>query len=296
MAIPSDEETLRGWLYLPADLQPGQRLPGIVTANALTGVKEINLPTYAERFAAAGFATVIFDYRDWGDSSGEPRFHVAPMEFRRDISAALSFLAAQPEVDPNRIGGWGISMGGQHMLFQATWEPRFKAVVATATGVNNPSDTPPLSPEAAKARYDEIVAAASAERQGRASADIRVLEAWCPAPRDGCVLPVKEAYDFYEHARQTIAPGFENKLTSTSFQNLLADDSTFAIQHATAPILIVHPDRDVVAVENVLFYFKRAPEPERLVIPGGLHMSTYVGGANVEMAAAEAIAWFTRYL
>jgi fermentation-respiration switch protein FrsA (DUF1100 family) len=140
------------------------------------------------------------------------------------------------------------------------------------------------------------VAAARAERDGRATADIRVLEAWCPAPRDGCVLPVKEAYDFYEEARQTFAPTFENKLTSTSFQSMLADDSTFAIQHATAPILIVQPDRDVVPVENVLFYFKRAPEPKRLVIPGGLHTSTYVNGSNVAMAAAEAIAWFRRYL
>jgi fermentation-respiration switch protein FrsA (DUF1100 family) len=295
-AFPSDGETLRGWLYLPAGLQPGQRVPGIVTANALTGVKEINLPTYAERFAASGFATVIFDYRYWGESSGEPRYHIAPMEFRTDISAALTFLADQPEVDPDRVGGWGISMGGQHMLFQATWEPRFRAVVATATGVNNPSDMPPLSPDAARARYDELMAAARAERDGRATADIRVLEAWCPAPRDGCVLPVKEAYDFYEDARQTFAPTFENKLTSTSFQNLLADDSTFAIQHATAPILIVHPDRDVVSVDNVLFYFKRAPEPKRLVIPGGLHTSTYVNGSNVDMAAAEAIAWFRRYL
>ena len=120
VTIPSDSETLQGWLYLPSSYQPGTKLPGIVTANALTGIKEINLVQYAERFAAAGFATLVFDYRYWGESSGEPRFHVAPMEFRADIRAALDFLAARPEVDANRIGGWGISMGGQNMLFLAT--------------------------------------------------------------------------------------------------------------------------------------------------------------------------------
>jgi hypothetical protein len=67
----------------------------IQTPNALSGIKEINLPKYAERFAEAGFATVIFDYRYWGESSGKPRFYVAPMEFRTDISAALTFLARQ---------------------------------------------------------------------------------------------------------------------------------------------------------------------------------------------------------
>jgi uncharacterized protein len=296
VAIPSDGEILRGWLYLPSSYQSGTKLPGIVTANALSAIKEINLPQYAERFAAAGFATLVFDYRYWGESTGEPRFHVAPMEFRADIRAALSFLAARPEVDAERIGGWGISMGGQHMLFLATWEPRFKAIVGTAIGIEPPVEGPPLSAEAAKAKYDELAAAARAERAGRAAAGIKTLLAWCPQPQEGCVLPVKEAYDWYENARQTFAPTFENKMTSTSMQNMIADSSAFAVHLAHVPILIIQPDRDVVPVESVLFYFKRAPEPKRLIIPGGLHTSTYVGGENFDLAASEAIAWFKRYL
>lgn len=296
VTFPSDNETLRGWLYLPSSYQTGTKLPGIVTANALTGVKEINLVQYAERFAAAGFATLVFDYRYWGESSGEPRFHVAPMEFRADIRAGLDFLAARPEVDANRIGGWGISMGGQNMLFLATWEPRFKAIVATATGIESPVDGPPLSQEAVKAKYDELVAASENERAGRRAAGITTLRAWCPEPKDNCALPVKEAFDWYEQARGTFAPMFKNKLSSTSFQNMVADSSAFALHLARVPILIVQPDRDVVAVESVLFYFKRAPEPKRLIIPGGLHTSTYVGGENFDLAASEAIAWFKRYL
>ncbi len=296
VSFPSEGETLRGWLYFPSDLKQGRKLPAIVTANALSGIKEINLPQYALRFAAAGFVTVIFDYRYWGESSGEPRFHVAPVEFRTDVSAALTFLAKQPQVDPNRIGGWGISMGGQHMLFLATWEPRFKAIVATSTGISNPTQEAPLSPEAAKAKYDRMADAAKTEREGRARAGIKTLQAWCPQPQEGCLLPVEEAYNWYENARRTFAPAWENKMTSTSFQNLAADDPVFAIHLAKAPILIVHPDRDVVSVDNVLFYFKRAPLPKRLVIPGGLHTSTYVNGSNMEMAAFEAITWFKQYL
>ena len=110
------------------------------------------------------------------------------------------------------------------------------------------------------------------------------------------MLPVKEAFDWYEQARASFAPMFENKLTSTSFQNMLADSSAFALHLARVPILIVQPDRDVVPVESVLFYFKRAPEPKRLIIPGGLHTSTYVGGENFDLAASEAIAWFRSYL
>jgi fermentation-respiration switch protein FrsA (DUF1100 family) len=296
VSISSDGETLRGWIYLPRGSRPGSRLPGIVTANALTGIKEINLPEYAARFAEAGFAALIFDYRYWGESSGEPRYHVSPMEHRADVSNALTFLAAQPEVDPARIGGWGISMGGGHMLFLATWETRFKAVAAVSTGIDPPREGEPLTQEQAQVRYEELLAASRAERAGRATADISTLQAWCPQPADGCVLPVKEAYDWYEQARGSFAPTFENKLSSTSFQNMLADDVAFAIHLAKAPILIVHPDQDVVSVDNVLFYFKRAAEPKRLVVLSGLHTTTYVGGKHLEEAAREAIAWFKQYL
>ena len=296
VSFPSDGETLRGWLYHPGRIPPGKTLPGIVTANAMTGVKEINLPEYARRFAEAGFAVIVFDYRYWGSSTGEPRYHLSPVEQRRDIAHALTFLAGQPEVDPERIGGWGISMGGGHMLFSATWEPRFKAVVAVSTGISPRRPEAPLGVHEAQARYDELLAAAQRERAGRSAANIVTLQAWCPEPANGCALPVKEAYDFYEAARQSYAPAFVNRLTSTSFQNMVADDVAFAIHLAKIPILILHPAMDVVPVEDVLFYYKRAPEPKRLVVLSGLHTTTYAGGNHLEEAAAESIAWFDRYL
>ena len=173
---------------------------------------------------------------------------------------------------------------------------RFKAIVAIATGIEPPVDGPPLSQEGAKAMYDQLVAASEKEQAVRAAANITTLQAWCPEPKDDCALPVKEAFDWYEQAKTSFAPRFENKLSSTSFQNMLADRSAFALHFARIPILIVQPDRDVVPVESVLFYFKRAPEPKRLIIPGGLHTSTYVGGENFDLAASEAIAWFKSYL
>jgi dipeptidyl aminopeptidase/acylaminoacyl peptidase len=301
VSFKSNGETLRGWLYLPihSKIPPGKRLPGIVTANAMTGIKEINLPEYAQLFAEAGFAVIAFDYRYWGESSGEPRYHLAPMEHRADISSALTFLSQQPEVDPGRIGGWGISMGGGHMLFLATWEPRFKAVVATSTGIDPPREGERrklLTEEEAQKRYEELSAASKAEAAGRAGAHIATLQAWCPEPEEGCVLPVKEAYDFYEKARRSFAPSFQNKLSSTSFHNLQADDIAFALHLAKVPILILHPDQDVVPVENVLFYYKRAPEPKRLVVLSGLHTTTYVGGKHLQEAADEAINWFKQHL
>ena len=58
------------WLYLPAS---GEKCPIIVMAHGLGGTREMRLDEYAERFAAAGYACFLFDYRNFGASDGNKR-------------------------------------------------------------------------------------------------------------------------------------------------------------------------------------------------------------------------------
>ena len=51
-------------------------------------IKEITLPGYAERFAAAGFAALAFDYRRFGASEGEPRNQLDPHDQLQDVRNA----------------------------------------------------------------------------------------------------------------------------------------------------------------------------------------------------------------
>lgn len=74
-------------------------------ANAISALKEITLPIYAERFVAAGFVAAVFDYRHYGASDGEPRNHLDPHEQQEDIKNAITWLRTQPEVDVDNIGG-----------------------------------------------------------------------------------------------------------------------------------------------------------------------------------------------
>lgn len=77
ITFPCSDIQCSGWLYVPSNLHPAEKVPGIVTANPITSIKQIALPNYAERLAQAGFATLVFDYRGWGSSEGEPRNHIA---------------------------------------------------------------------------------------------------------------------------------------------------------------------------------------------------------------------------
>ena len=71
LTFPSGEDTCAAWLYRP-DGAEGP-VPCIVMAHGFTATREDRLPAYAERFAAAGMAVLLFDYRHFGDSTGEPR-------------------------------------------------------------------------------------------------------------------------------------------------------------------------------------------------------------------------------
>ena len=88
----SQGEACSGWLYVPDGLGAGQKAPAVVLANAISAVKEITLPHYAERFAAAGFAALAFDYRRFGASAGEPRNHLVPHDQQEDVRNAVTWL------------------------------------------------------------------------------------------------------------------------------------------------------------------------------------------------------------
>ena len=122
----SDGIRLGGVLTLPAG--PGPH-PAVVLCHGFTGIKELILPYYARRFVEAGFATLAFDYRGFGESDG-PRGRLIPLEQVNDIRNAITFLEAQPEVDAGRIGLWGTSFGGAHVPYVAGIDERVKVAVA----------------------------------------------------------------------------------------------------------------------------------------------------------------------
>jgi len=119
-----------GWLYVPDDLKTGAKAPAIVMATGFTGVKEAILPDFATQFVNAGFVTMVFDYRYFGDSEGEPRSQNFPLKLVEDCRNAITWVSDQPEVDSQRIGIWGTSYGGGLVLYVGTYDRRVKAVVS----------------------------------------------------------------------------------------------------------------------------------------------------------------------
>ncbi len=126
--FPSGGETLAGWLYRPEDAEGDA--PCVVMAHGFGALKEARLDAYAERFAAAGFAVLVFDYRHFGESTGEPRNLIDVRRQHADWRAAIGHARALDGVDPDRIALWGSSFSGGHVIAVGAADPRIAAIVA----------------------------------------------------------------------------------------------------------------------------------------------------------------------
>lgn len=115
------------WLYLPNTSRPA---PVIVMAHGLGATKAMRLDAYAQRFVAAGYACLLFDYRHFGASDGTPRQLLSVKKQRADWHAAITHARALPEVEANRVIAWGTSFGGGHALTMAAEDGRLAAAIA----------------------------------------------------------------------------------------------------------------------------------------------------------------------
>lgn len=124
-------------LYRPAPA--GGDAPAVVLAHGFGGVRALRLDAYAERFAAAGYVAVAFDYRGFGDSAGEPRQLLDVGMQLADWRAALAFARTLPGVDPERIVAWGTSFAGGHVITLAGAGEPLAAIVAQVPHVSGPA-------------------------------------------------------------------------------------------------------------------------------------------------------------
>jgi fermentation-respiration switch protein FrsA (DUF1100 family) len=72
----------------------------------------------------------VFDYRDFGESVGEPRQVVDLPSQQQDLRAAIAWARGRHDLDPDRVALWGNSLGGAHVISVAADDPGIAAVVA----------------------------------------------------------------------------------------------------------------------------------------------------------------------
>src|SRR5436190_3642834 len=126
VAFNSSGDECRAWLFMP----DAERPPLVILGHGLGATREFGLEPYAERFADAGIAALVFTYRHFGDSGGQPRQLLDIERQLGDWAAALAYARRLDGIDHQRIALWGTSFGGGHVIEAAARDGAVAAVVS----------------------------------------------------------------------------------------------------------------------------------------------------------------------
>jgi fermentation-respiration switch protein FrsA (DUF1100 family) len=291
----SDGLKIVGNLFKPDNFKEGDVLPAVIVAGPMTGVKEQVAGLWAEHLAKAGFLTLAFDHRNFGESEGTPRQYEDPAKKIEDLKNAISFLASLREVDPSEIGAFGISMGGGYVLQLAAWDRRIKAVTIVASGLNL-GDTflEMMGKEALIKRLEELNAA---RQKHYDTGEVQYIPAVATGGKPAAMTG-DEPFEYYGTSRSW-SPGWVNRYTTESIENLMSFNAVPYAHHvAPTPLLIIHGKNDKYCLPKFAQeVFDKAGEPKVIMwVDAPNHIDLYDVEKYLEPAVNKTVEWFNKYL
>jgi len=271
-----------GQLYVPEGTGP---FAGIVLCHGFAGVKELLPPAYAERFAAAGFAALTFDYRGFGGSGGE-RGRILPEQQVSDILSAIEFLRSQPEIFADRVALWGTSLGGANAVVAASREPGIKCLTVQLTFADGERVVTGKMSDQEKAKLLSTIQRLQ-DRRAKTGRETMVSLA--------DVLTDPQSAAFYE--RFADHPALDIEVPMLTVAETLKYKPAAVLADVKVPILVVGAGKDSVnpPQESVLL-FQAANEPKSLMmLDEATHYELYEGD-YLDQVSTRQIEWFEQYL
>ena len=288
-----DGVTLRGWLYAATGVTGPA--PLVVMAHGFSAVKEMYLDDFAAFFAEAGIAALVYDHRNLGASDGNPRGHIDPVEQIRGYRDAISFAQTLPEVDPDRIGIWGSSYSGGHVLVVAAIDRRVKCVVAQVPLVGGMESARRLI---RGDHWPGLRAGFDADRMARLRGETPARIAVTAPDGEPSALPTADTYEFFiEYTKAHKDTAWENDITLHSVELFTEyEPGVYIPRISPTPLLMVAALGDhLTPFDMTAAAYETALEPKKFMALPCMHFQAYTGDI-FKMSAPVQRDWFKTYL
>ncbi len=273
-------------LYLPDNINAEKKCPGIVLCHGFAGIKDILLPPYAEKFAASGFISLVFDYRGFGESEGA-KGRLVPQEQVMDIRNAITFLQMQSEIDEDNIGLWGTSFGGANIITAAEIDKRVKSIVAQLTFGDG-----------------ERVITCDLNEEDKNKLKATLKKAWERTVTKNKplllnpdqIITDEESKTFYYKAKEKF-PSIKTKIPITTIQYIMEYKPENSVSKLHIPLLLIAAEKDIACpLSETKNLFEKANNPkELLILKNTKHYDVYEG-ENFQTTSSKAIEWFSKTL
>ena len=291
----SEGAQLSGNIYYPKNYDEEKQYPAIIVSGSWTTVKEQMAGLYTKKLAENGFITLVFDFRNFGQSEGEPRFYESPALKKVDIENAVAYLESLSTVDNSKIGAFGVCAGAMYTLMAASEDNRIKSVVTAASWLHDA--------EAVKLFYggEEGVQAKikAAQNAKKAYAENGVVAYIPTISTDDVSAAMYGPYDYYLNPeRGAIKEWSNDKFAVMSWEDWLTTDPMPTAKYLTQPTLMIHSDGAVLPNYTKKYFEQIAATDKKLhwmetELESPFHQFNYYDqDAEVNEAVGEAVKWF----
>ncbi|MGH1362270.1 MAG: alpha/beta hydrolase [Calditrichia bacterium] len=261
VSFESEGVKLHGNLYYPTDYQDGKKFAALVVSGSWTTVKEQMAGLYAGKLAERGYITLAFDFRNFGESGGEPRFYESPQLKTVDIKNAVSFLERLQEVDTERIGAFGVCAGAMYTLLAASEDNRIKSVATAASWLHDA--------EAVKLFYggedgvqSKITAARTAMEKYEQTGVVEYIPSISTTDKSAAMYG---PYDYYLNPQRGAIPEWSaEKFAVMSWEAWLTTDPMPSAQNLTTPTLMIHSNGAVLPEYTKSYFANIATNDKKL--------------------------------
>jgi pimeloyl-ACP methyl ester carboxylesterase len=259
-------------------------------AHGFGGVRELRLDAFAERFVAAGYTCLVFDYRSFGASEGEPRQILDIAAQHADWAAAIAHARTLEGVDPDRIILWGTSFGGGHVLVAGARDPRVAAVVAQVPHTSALAASRTSSASQKARLFGAALRDAAGAMFGRAPLYVPIFG----RPGELAAMTTPGAVEAVDRLRPT---GFaeRNEVAARVFLQIARYSPGRDAARVRCPLLVLACDKDrLTPPAEAEATARRAPKGEVIIYPQD-HFDIY-DGPGFERATADTIAFLGRHV
>lgn len=285
----SEGEKIAGNLLLPAGYKERQRLPVIMVFGAWTQVKEQIQYLYGRKLTEQGYAVLNFDFRNWGESGGKPRFNESTNEKVKDVLNAVQFLKTHPAIDASNISLIGVCAGAGVILRVAAQSKDIKKVATVAAWLQHPTTTPVFygGGEGVKNR---IALAEAAQKKYEQKGEIDYVEAYNPNDSAAAMFfPL----DYYSNKDRGKVPAWNNQFAVMGWKEWMTMNAIDGIgEKITCPVIMVHSDGSSLPDNVKRFYNMVSSKNKKLAWLEGEHTQFYDDDAHVDAAIAEIVSFF----
>ncbi|WP_410567264.1 alpha/beta hydrolase [Amycolatopsis sp. cmx-4-61] len=288
--------TLRGTAHVPDDADGP--VPAVVVSPGFGDVVA-RLQPVVDALLAAGLGVLAYDHGTFGLSDGVPRQEVDPVAQHRDLRMAVTVVQHQEGLDPDRIGLWGISFSGAHVLTAAAWDRRVKAVVSQVPWIAGRENVLRMGGEQALATFGALL---DREREslvdGAAPSRVTIARRTDDDSPGFALFSDDESAAYFESGLAGVPVPWENTVTVRSIASVQEYDvRPLAPLVSPTPLLLVVARHDTAMPADLAIGFHDAAlEPKELVVVDGGHYDLYPAGDAFDQAMDVTTRWFTKHL